>query len=87
MIELKTVSVTKARQNIYSLMDRTIEESEPVQITGRRGDVIMISLEDWNAIQETLHLVSIPGMEQSIIEGMNESLDECGTPEDIGWDI
>lgn len=84
---MKTVSVTKARQNIYSLIDRTIEESEPVQITGRRGDVIMISLEDWNAIQETLHLVSIPGMEQSIIEGMNESLDECGTPEDIGWDI
>lgn len=84
---MKTFSVTKARQNIYSIMERTIEDSEPVQITGKKGDVIMISLEDWNSIQETLHLVSIPGMEESIMEGMKESIDECSTLEDIGWDI
>ena len=84
---MKTFSVTKARQNIYSIMERTIEDSEPVQITGKKGDVIMISLEDWNSIQETLHIVSIPGMEESIVKGMKESIDECGTLEDIGWDI
>lgn len=64
-----------------------IENSETAQITGKKGDVIMINLNNWNSIQEILHIVSIPGMEESIMEGMKESMDECGTLEDIGWDI
>ena len=50
---------------------------EPVQITGKRGNAVLLSEDDWRAIQETLHLVSIPGMRESILSGMTESVEDC----------
>ena len=84
---MEAISVTNARKDIYNIIDRTIMESEPIQITSKNGDVVMISLDDWEAIQETLYLVSIPNMRESILKGSKESLDEFKTPEEIGWDI
>lgn len=84
---MKTVSISQARRNIYQLIDETIYSSEPVQITTKRGNVIIVSEEDWSAIQETLYLLSIPGMRESLIEGINSPVEECNTTEDIGWDI
>ena len=84
---MEAISVTNARKDIYNIIDRTIIESEPIQITSKNGNVVMISLDDWESIQETLYLVSIPNMRESILEGSKESLDEFKTPEEIGWDI
>ena len=77
--KMKTISITEARNNIYKLIDMTNEEGEPIQITGKRGNAVLISEEDWRAIKETLYLVSIPGMRESIIKGMKEPLDKCLT--------
>jgi len=84
---MKTVPVTQARQNIYQLIDDTIESSEPVQITARKGNVVMLSEADWNSIQETMYLLSVPGMRESLIVGINMPVEECKTLEDLGWVI
>lgn len=84
---MKTVPVTNARQDIFNIIEQTIVNSEPIQITSKKGDVVMLSLEDWSAIQETLYLLQIPGMRESILEGSKEPIDECKSLEDIGWNI
>jgi antitoxin YefM len=76
---MKTISITEARNNIYKLIDIANEEGEPIQITGKRGNAVLISEEDWRAIKETLYLVSIPGMRESIIKGIKEPLDKSSS--------
>jgi antitoxin YefM len=61
---MRTVPVTNARQDIFNIIEQTIINSEPIQITSKKGNVVMLSLEDWSAIQETLYLLSIPGMRE-----------------------
>ena len=82
---MKTVSITQARNNLYKLLDEAIISSEQIEILGKRGNGILISKQDWSSIQETLYLLSIPGMRESLIEGKNTPIDEC--TEDIGWDL
>ena len=84
---MKTVPVSNARQDIFNIIEQTIVNSEPRQITSKKGNVVMLSLEDWSAIQETLYLLEIPGMRESILDGSKEPIDECKSLEDIGWDI
>lgn len=84
---MKVVNVTNARNNLYNLIDETIISSEPIQITGKRGNAILISEDDWRAIQETLYLTNIKGMKESLIEGRNTPKEELVDLEDIGWDI
>jgi prevent-host-death family protein len=74
--KMTTIAVSKARENIYALLDEVNSSHKPVIITGRRSNAVLISEEDWNAIQETLYLLSIPGMRESIVEGMNTPIDE-----------
>jgi prevent-host-death family protein len=74
---MTTVTVTKARNNLYSLIDEANESHIPIQITGKRGNAILLSEEDWKAISETIHLSTIPGMVESIKEGMNEAIEDC----------
>jgi prevent-host-death family protein len=80
---MKTVTVSKARETLYRLLDEAASSHEPIQITGKRNNVVMISEEDWNAVQETLFLLSIPGMRESIREGMETPLED--TSEEPGW--
>jgi prevent-host-death family protein len=68
------LNVSDARANLYRLIDQTSESHEPVIISGKRNNAVLISEEDWTAIQETLFLTSIPGMKESIIEGMKEPI-------------
>ena len=79
----KIIPVSQARANIYSLMDETSQTHEPILITGKRNNVVMISQEDWNAIEETLYLNSIPGMTASIKEAMDAPDSEFS--ENIKW--
>jgi len=74
---MTTCSATEARANLYRLIDQAARSHEPVLITGKRNNAILVSEEDWRAIQETLHLLSIPGMRESIREGMATPVDEC----------
>jgi prevent-host-death family protein len=64
------LNATDARANFYRLLDETAESHEPVHITGRRNNAVLVSEDDWNAIQETLYLLSVPGMRESIREGL-----------------
>lgn len=76
---MKTISATKARNKIYKLIDETAEEKKPIMVTGKRANAILISEEDWNSIQETLYLLSIPGMRESIINGLKLPTEKCLT--------
>ena len=80
---MKTITATKARQNLYRLMDEVAVTSEPVQITGRRAGAVLLSETDWRAIQETLYLLSIPGMRASIQKGLKTPLSDC--VEELNW--
>ena len=80
---MTSLSVTQARSKLYQLLDATAESHEPVQITGKRANAVLVSEEDWRSIQETLFLVSIPGMRESIREGMAEPLEEASNHP--GW--
>ncbi|MEI7957813.1 MAG: type II toxin-antitoxin system Phd/YefM family antitoxin [Verrucomicrobiota bacterium] len=80
---MTSLTVTLARSKLYQLLDMMQISHEPIQITGKRSNAILVSEEDWRSIQETLHLVSIPGMRDSIRKGMKESLDKTST--NPGW--
>ena len=80
---MPTLTATQARSKLYRLIDDTAASHQPVTITGKRGNAVLISEEDWIAIQETLHLMSVPGMRKSIKEGLAVPLSEC--EEDIEW--
>ena len=79
----KVMTVSQARTNIYKIMDETAETHQPIMITGKRNNVVMISEDDWNAIEETLYLNSIPNMATSIKDAMNAPDSEFS--EDIEW--
>ena len=74
-----TLPATKARATLYSLMDQAAMSHQPIQITGKRSNAVLVSEEDWSAIQETLYLLSIPGMRDSIKEGMAAPIKDCAT--------
>ena len=74
---MTTLTASKARAGLYRLLDRAAESHEPVQIEGKRHSAVLIGEEDWRAIQETLYLLSIPGMRESIRKGLKTSLRKC----------
>ncbi len=77
------ITASEARANIFRLMDQVTETHIPVTITGKRGNAVILSEEDWRSIQETIYLSSIPGMVESIKEGINTPIEECDTK--IEW--
>lgn len=80
---MKTIRITKARSNLYQLIDDAANTHEPIQITGKRTNAVLLSEDDWRAIQESLHLLSIPGMRESIREGLETPIEECS--EELEW--
>ena len=80
---MTTLSVTEARANLYKLIDDTSVSHEPAIITGKRGNAVLLAEDDWNAINETLHLLSVPGMRETILAGMQESIDGAAT--ELDW--
>lgn len=71
---MAVLTASAARANLYNLIDETNDSHEPVIISGKRCNAVLISEDDWSAIQETLYLDSIPGMKESILAGMKEPL-------------
>ena len=80
---MASISATEARKRLYALIDEVGDSHEPVQITGKRGNAVLLSEADWNAIQETLHLVSIHGMRVSILDGLATAVADLS--EQPGW--
>ena len=82
---MSTINITNARKDLYNLIEAVNKYHEPTLIVGKRANAVLISEDDWNAIQETLYLNSIPGMTKSILAGAEESLDECVSEDMVDW--
>jgi prevent-host-death family protein len=80
---MTVLKVSEARANLYQLIDEAADSHQPVLITGKRHNAVLVSEDDWRSVQETLYLVSIPGMRESIIEGLQTPVSEC--TEDLEW--
>ncbi len=80
---MTTITASEARANLYRLIDEAASSHQPLLISGKRNKAVLVSEEDWQAIQETLFLLSVPGMRESIREGMETPLDECD--EELDW--
>lgn len=80
---MTTLTASEARTNLYRLIDESATAHEPLLITGKRNNAVLVSESDWTAIQETLHLLSVPGMRESIIEGMKTPASELA--EKLDW--
>ncbi|HBL27385.1 MAG TPA: type II toxin-antitoxin system prevent-host-death family antitoxin [Acidobacteria bacterium] len=80
---MTTITATEARKSLYKLLNDVADSREPVQITGKRGSAVLVAAEDWRAVQETLHLLSVPHMRESILEGMRTPVEEC--TEELDW--
>lgn len=83
---MTAITATKARENIYQLIQDVNTNSTPVTITNQKGkNAVLIGEEDWQAIEETLHLMAIPGMTDSIIEGGKTSTEDCLEENEVDW--
>ncbi|GAB1411113.1 hypothetical protein MASR1M90_22670 [Desulfovibrionales bacterium] len=80
---MTTLTVSEARANLYRLMDQAAQSHRPILISGKRCNAVLIAEEDWSAIQETLFLLSVPEMRESIKAGMAEPIDACTT--ELDW--
>lgn len=80
---MQTLTASEARANLYRIIDEAAESHEPIIISGKRSSAVLISTEDWSAIQETLYLLAVPGMRESIKAGMAEPLEESA--KELKW--
>ena len=80
---MTTLSASEARAKLYKLLDEAASSHEPIQITGKRNNAVLVSEEDWRAIQETLYLLSIPGMRESIRKGLETPVEKCS--KELKW--
>jgi prevent-host-death family protein len=80
---MTTLTATEARANLYRVIDETAESHVPVRITSKRNNAVLLSEKDWDAIQETLYLLSVPGMRESIKAGLETDVIDCA--EELDW--
>ncbi len=80
---MTTLTASKARSKLYRLIDETAQSHQPVVISGKRAQAVLLSADDWKAIQETLYLLSIPGMRESIRKGLKTPVQKCA--KELKW--
>jgi len=80
---MPTMTASEARANLYRLIDQAAESHQPIHIAGKRSSAVLVSTEDWQAIQETLYLLAVPGLRESIKDGMAEPLAESAS--ELPW--
>jgi antitoxin YefM len=83
--KMLNTNITNFRKNIFGLLEQTIKYNEPVNISTKDGNAVIISEEDYNGLMETLYLNSIPGMKEKIIDGMNTPLGDCIPENEVEW--
>lgn len=82
---MSAINITNARKELYNLVEDVNLYSEPTLIVSKKGNAVLISESDWNAIRETIYLNSIPGIVESIKEGMDTAIEDCVPEEDVEW--
>jgi antitoxin YefM len=82
---MTVLTASQARASLYRLIDQAAESHEPIHIAGKRQSAVLVSAEDWKAIQETMHLLSIPGMRKSILHAKAEPLSKSKAVKDLRW--
>lgn len=80
---MSTLTASEARAKLYRLIDEAAESHIPIRITGKRNSAVLVSESDWASVQETIYLLSIPGMRESIREGMDTAVEKCET--ELDW--
>jgi antitoxin YefM len=80
---MNTLTASEARASLYRLIDEASVNHQPVVITGKRHNAVLVSAEDWASIQETMYLLSVPGMRESIREGLSAPIEECS--KELSW--
>ncbi len=80
---MNRMDASEAREKLYRLLDEAARDHEPLLITGPQSNAVLIGEEDWNSIQETLYLLSVSGMRESIREGIDTPVEQCET--EPGW--
>ena len=80
-----TTNVTNFRKNIFNLLEQIVKYNEPININTKDGNVVLISEEEYNGMVETLHLSSIPGMKEKIIEGLHTPVEDCVAENEVHW--
>jgi antitoxin YefM len=80
---MDTLTASEARANLYRLIDQATDSHEPIIISGKRSSAVLLSMDDWSAIQETLYLLAVPGLRESIKAGMAEPLAESS--KELEW--
>lgn len=80
---MNTLTASEARANLYRLIDQTVESHQPITIAGKRNSAVLLSAQDWSAIQETLYLLAVPGMRESVKAGMAEPL--AKSAKELDW--
>ena len=80
---MNSLNVTNARKNLYKLIEETASSHQPVKITGKSANAVLVSEEDWDGINETLYLLSVPGVRESIRNGIQKPLEACST--ELDW--
>ena len=80
---MTTLTASEARANLYRLMDEAAQSHQPILISGKRHNAVLLCADDWAAIQETLFLLAVPGLRETIKAGIAESVDTCSS--EPGW--
>ena len=82
---MSTIDITTAKKDFYNIVENVNLYSEPALIVGKRGNAVLLSEDDWNAIQETLYLNSIEGMAESILNGAKTPVEDCISEDMVEW--
>ena len=80
---MSNLTASEARAKLYRLIDQAAESHTPIRITGKRHNAVLVSEEDWSAVQETIYLLSVPGMRESIREGLDAPVEELDS--ELDW--
>ena len=82
---MAAINITNARKKLYNLVENVNLYNEPALIVSKKGNAVLVSEDDWNALQETVYLNSIPGMAQSLIEGRDTPIEQCVAEDEVEW--
>ena len=82
---MTNTNITNFRKKIYELLEQTIKYNEPINISTKNGNAVVLSEEDYNNLMETLYISSIPNLKDDIKEGMKENVEDCVNEEEVDW--
>ena len=78
-------NITNFRKDIFGLLEQTIKYNEPINISTKDGNAVVISEDDYRGLVETLYFSSLPGMKETIVDGLRTPLEECIPEDEVEW--